>query len=561
MKRNYLLILLSLISLVAGAAKEPKWLKKVKQCQVTVIAYDQKGEMHQSQGIFVNEKGSVVTEYDALKGAEKITIVDANGKEHNVTSISGANSMYNLCKVNIDLDPKETITFVESDSIPAAEQDVVYILSGSQADKKSSSVQDTIVKVDKFKEKYNYYTLASVVNERLAYSPVFSAEGKLLGLVQMPMKDGKNSFVIDCRFGSDMRITSMDAGNADLKSIHIQKKLPDTAGEASAYIFLLGKRDTVQYLKHIDAFIEKFPGNTFGYIQKAEIEIAQRKYAEAKSTYEQGLAQDSIDKGSLHYSMAGNIYRLNLTPGYETFEDWNMEKALTEAEQAYALEPLPLYLQSQAGTLYALKRYEDAYNKYIEVSKTNLRSPEIFMYAAQCKQMLKAGPEEILSLQDSAINSFEKPYPQEAANYFLMRGNNKAQMEKYREAVADFNEYEKLMAFNVTANFYYEREQLEMKSRMFSAALNDIDRAIKLAPQEPVFWAESAAINYRVNQIDDAITSAQEAIKVDDKFGDAYRILGVCYKQKGNTAEAVKCLKKAVELGDTLAQGILDKMK
>ena len=117
------------------------------------------------------------------------------------------------------------------------------------------------------------------------------------------------------------------------------------------------------------------------------------------------------------------------------------------------------------------------------------------------------------------------------------------------------------MGGQLTSNFYYEREQMEIKCRMYPAALNDIERAIKISPNEPVLYAELAALNYRVNQPDDAIIAAQQAIKLDETFPDPYRIIGVCLNQQGKTAEAKKHLQKAVELGDTIAQGILDKIK
>ena len=116
------------------------------------------------------------------------------------------------------------------------------------------------------------------------------------------------------------------------------------------------------------------------------------------------------------------------------------------------------------------------------------------------------------------------------------------------------------MGGHVSATFYYEREQQEVKCRMYPAALNDIERAIRLLPNEPLFWAESAALNYRVGQTDEAIKAAQQAIKIDPQFPDPYRILGVCHADKGERDKARTYLQKAVELGDTMAQGVLDKL-
>ncbi len=57
MKRINIFLLFSLLScLFISAGKNPKWMKKVRQAQVSVIAYDDKDEMHESQGVFVDEK-------------------------------------------------------------------------------------------------------------------------------------------------------------------------------------------------------------------------------------------------------------------------------------------------------------------------------------------------------------------------------------------------------------------------------------------------------------------------------------------------------------------------
>ncbi|MBO4641903.1 MAG: tetratricopeptide repeat protein [Bacteroidaceae bacterium] len=560
-KKNLIFYFAIFTSLSINAGSNPKWMKKARQAQVSVITYDDKGDMHESQGVFVDDKGSVITEFDVMKGATKATIVDFAGKEHEVTSICGANSMYNMVKLQLQLEPKEKIVFLEQASTEAQENEIVYILPNVRADKSVPASMDTIKQNNKFKEQYNYYTLSHLANERQSYSPVLNEKGLLLGLVQQPATDGKNSFVIDSHFGSDMRITAIDAGNTDLKAININKDLPQKEEDASSFIFLTGTQDTAAYLGYVDKFIKQFPQSAQGYMMKAEMLVDKGDYETAEKTYNDALAQDSVKKDEIHFSWSKKIYNLNLTPSYQTYNDWNLEKALSEAESAYSVNPLPLYQNQQGSCLYALKRYGEAYEKYYAVTKTNLRSPELFIYAAQCKQMAQAPIEEVLALQDSAVNCFTKPYPQSAANILLIRGTTLGQAGKYREAVADYNEYEHLMGAQLTSNFYYEREQMEIKCRMYPAALNDIERAIRLSPNEPVLYAELAALNYRVNQIDDAIAAAQQAIRLDEKFPDAYRIIGVCLNQQGKTAEAKKHLQKAVELGDTIAQGILDKIK
>ena len=166
-----------------------------------------------------------------------------------------------------------------------------------------------------------------------------------------------------------------------------------------------------------------------------------------------------------------------------------------------------------------------------------------------------------ITLHDSALSRYPKPYPAEAAPILLMRGNNYAKAGKPRQAIADLIIYEGLYSGILTAEFYYQREQLAMQCRMYPTALNDIDKAIRLNPAEPVFRAELAAICYRLDMIDKAITAAQAAINLDNKFADAYRILGVCHDKNGNKQEARKNLQKAVDLGDTMSKELLKNIK
>lgn len=558
MKRILFFLFISLFLLPANAEK---WQKKAKQAQVSVISYDAENNMKESQGFFVDEKGSVLTDYDIMKGSVKAVIVTTKGTEYPVERILGGNSMYNVAKLGIQLGEKDKCAYLTPAASTPQAQETVFILPSAKADKSVPCTKDTIIQDNTFNEKYHYYTLSNLQNERLNSCPVLNEKGELIGMVQPTSSGGKNSYIIDALYGIEMKIGAKDAGNNDLKAIGIRKALPDTEEEATSFIYLMGSRDTAQFMSYVEEFISLYPKSTIGYTMKAETLIDNGKYDEAEAAYRQALSIPEVKADEIHFSWAKTLYNLNLKPGYTQHADWNMEKALSETDAAYAANPLPIYLSQQGSCLYAMKRYDEAYTKYMELAKTNLRTADVFLYAAQCKQMTKADINEILALQDSAVACFAKPYPPSAANCLLIRGTTRVQAQKYREAVADYNEYEHLVSGRVTPNFYYEREQIEMKCRMFPNALNDIERAVRMAPREPVFRAEEAAVNYRVGQVDEAITAAEAAIKLDEKFPDAYRILGVCYNSKGDKEKARMNLQKAVELGDTMAQGILDKMK
>ena len=58
---------------------------------------------------------------------------------------------------------------------------------------------------------------------------------------------------------------------------------------------------------------------------------------------------------------------------------------------------------------------------------------------------------------------------------------------------------------------------------------------------------------------DEAVAAARKAIALDDSFADAYRILGLSLRAKGDERAAVEAFDKAISLGDELAKTIKEK--
>lgn len=558
MTKKILFIILTLLP-VCLMAQNPKWYKKARKIQLSVITYDAQGNMRQGQGYFINEKGDAVMEYDILKGAEKAVAIDADGKEYTITYVLGASSLYNIAKVQTDC---EKVKMMPLAIQTAQKKETVYVMPICNKDSKALCHVDIVENIQEFGDNnYPYYTLKNCIDERFSGCPVFNENGELLGHIQLSA-NGKDqpAYVLGAHYQESFKMTALDLNNSDLKAIGITKALPEDEAQASSYLLLYNKQDKDAYRKIVNLYIQKFPASSMGYIQLAELQAFMKDYKAAEETYAQGLKMSTQQDDEIHHSFAKTLYQLNLQKD-SLAEGWTMERALQEAEAAYQANPLPLYTALEGMCLYSLKRYEDACQKFMEVTKTNMRSPEYFHYAAQCKSMTNAAPEEILALQDSCINCFTKPYPTEAINYLYPRAKTLASLKRYREAVTDMNECEHLLAGNVNANFYYEREQMEVQCRMYPAALTDIERAAKLAPDDPTMRAEEAALNYRVGNLDEAIAAASEAIKIDSTYPDAYRILGIALRDKGKMTEAKQALQKAIELGDTIAQGVLDKMK
>ncbi len=557
--RYFILSLITLLLPLTASAKNPKFFKKARAAQLTILAYDKAGNIQQGQGFFVNDANDVLVEYSLLKDAVKVKAVDANGMEYDLRRVKGASSLYNVARLSSAglKKPVNMPILTEALSIGS----VVYIMPLNTADKNAECITDVISKVDVFEDAHNYYTLTNSLDERLAGSPVYTEAGELIGSVQLSSdKEKQHGYILAATYANQMKITGVDANKYDIKSLPLPKALPEDETQATTFIYLSNKQDTIGYRANVEDFVEMFPESSTGYIQLAEMEASLGNYQAAEQVYAKGLEQCKSGVDEIHHSFAKLLYQSGMRnePLYET---WTLDKALQEANAAYEANPQALYTALQGMILYGQKNYAEAYDKFMAMGRTNMRSADYFLYAGQCKQMMKAPAEEILATQDSAIACFSKPYPVESARSFYLRSKTLTELGRLREAVTDLNEYEHLLAGKINDTFYYEREQLEVQCRMYQQALDDIDHAITLQPSEPLYYAEQAVVNYRVGQIDEALVAAQQAVKLDDTFADAYRILGVCLSDKGKKKEAREALQKAIDLGDELAVKVLEKMK
>ena len=548
-----LLATLMLASTLPLIAQAPKWQKKVRKAQITVQTFDQQGKLlHSTNGFFIDAQGNAVSDYSSFRGAASATVVDNNGRQYAVTRICGANSLYDVVRFKVDIKKNDFLTTASSN---AKSGDLAIVLP-SLNDKDAEPTQAIINDIQTFNEIYAYYTLPITLSEQSTSCPVMNEAGEVLGLWQMSATRGdEKSFAVSATYATSLSTNALSANNNDLREILIPKALPDDAAQASSFIYLLGTRDTSLYLSYVTDFIAKFPSETNGYTMKAEMLAGQGKYNDADAVWMEGLkAKAAADE--IHYSHARSIYAA--AQGNKSLpQGWTLDDAISEIAQAKEANPLPLYTAMEGHILYAQQKYADAAARFEQVCTTNLRSSEHFLYAAQCHQM-QNDTLGALAMQDSAVACYTKPYTADVAPALLMRASTLMSLQRYREAVADLIEYEYVVGSKLNSNFYYQRSQAAINCRMFQQALNDLEEAARLSPEEALFQAELAALHYRFGNHEEAEQAARKAIAIDKDFADAHRILSVCLKAQGKEVEARTELQQAAALGDEIARRMLE---
>lgn len=563
MKRKFFLTLSLCLLTQWGMAQAPKWVEKAKQAVFSIATYDQHDQLLKTgNGFFVSEDGIALSDYSLFKGAKRAVIINSKGEQMPVLHIMGADDMYDVVKFRVDIRKKvDALPLANTQPATGAE---VYLLPYS-TQKSRSCTTGHVKAVDKVEGNYAYYTLEMQLKDKMLSCPVTNAEGEVFGLAQKSSGQDTTTicYAVDTRYAMAQKISALSYNDMTLTDIGIKKALPDTEEQALVFLFMASTQlSPEKYAGVLDDFIAQYPNSADGYMRRATHRIAtsQDENAMAQTAADMDKALDvSAQKDNTRFDRAKLIYNYMLSNPQTPYSDWSMDKALEEIREAIRLNPLPVYTQLEGDILFAKQDYPAAWASYEKVNQSDLASPASFFSAAQTKEMMKAPTTEILALMDSCVSRCPQPYTEMAAPYLLARAQVLLTANQARKAMLDYDAYFNAVNGNVNAAFYYYREQAAVQARQYQRALDDLVKAIELAPQELLYRAELAVVNIRVGRSEEAIRVLQEALKIEPKYAEAYRLMGQAYLQLKKKDEACESFAKAKELGDPNVDDLIEK--
>lgn len=553
MKNIGLFITLIILCVCGNVKAQTSAVKNAAKSVFKLTTYNADGSvLATSNGVFVGNNGEAISNLKPFIGAAKATVTDTKGREMNVERIMGINDLYDVAKFMVN---------GKTTPLPMAQS---ASTSGSQAwlvgyAKKSPTITAATVKsVETFMDKYSYYIFSLTAPENTNACPFVNSEGQVIGIMQ-PSTTSSDIHATDAKFIVDLQTSGLSIEDETMKKIGIPIALPSDKDQALLTLMMAAQtNDSIKHAAIVSDFISQYPTSVDGYTAQAQIYVNANEFDKAAKEMETAIKKaDKEDEA--HYNYSKIIYEKEVYKSNIPYEPWSLDKAYDEINKAYAINPQPSYQHQQALIIYAKGDYQKAYDMFMNLTKTSIRNPELFYSASQCKQMLKAPAKEVIALLDSAINNTDTLRIREAAPYFLARAEAYMTTDSFRQAVFDYTRYEILVNGNVNSNFYYIREQAEVKAKLYQQALIDITNAIALNPKEPTYYAEKSSLELRVKMVDDAIKTASRCIELAPEYADGYLLLGLAQITKGNKTEGLANLEKAKQLGHIQAQEMIDK--
>lgn len=290
--------------------------------------------------------------------------------------------MYDVAKFQV-VAKKTTALSVASQA--ANNGSTVWLLPYS-VKKTPTCIQGSISKAETFGNNDTYYTLAMTQNEQQVGCPVMNDQGEVIGILQ-PSANQKSveGYAVSARFAASLHMNALSFNDPTLQNIKIAKALPDDLNEATLALYLTATTmETEAYAQLIDRYILKFPQSTDGYVYRARTKIAKNDLAGADEDFKLAIRMGT-NKDDAHYQYAQTMLRHLLYNNSQANDSWTLDAALKESEEAYTINPQPVYRQQQAQILYAQKKFDTAYNIYMELTKNDIMKAEAFMLLRNVK--------------------------------------------------------------------------------------------------------------------------------------------------------------------------------
>ena len=540
----------------------PAWVERAKRAVFTIEAYDSNGNVRQGNGFFIQGSGEAVSDYTLFNGAVKAVVTDADGRKLQVNNIIGADEIYDVIRFKVAV--PRSVSFLSVASVPPAKGAEVFLISAKEPAQKGG-----IEEITKIKDSYDYYKVNIPSTSMQISLPLLTSDGEVFALSQADASGRNKTYGVSVQYIQGLRFTSIDLLSKKYASIGIRSGWSDKLEEAQVSLILYAsQQDAPAYLETLNDFIETFPNVPDGYLSRASHYLRHRKTlasSQAEQTQILAKATDDLNRylkinpseDDGLYNHAKLIYEVLLDDNTLDSKDWNIRIASEKLQRAIAKNDIPVYRQLEGDIAFFQGDFEKAYESYMTVNQSPYSTSLSFFMASNALQRMEGGNMiEVIALMDRAVAK-SLAVPSEAAAYLQESIDLKMQFGMFDAAIIDYNRLYIALSGNVTDVFYYYREQAKFRAGDLDGAMNDIETAIALDPQNAVYYAEEASIYLRKQDPAKAIESVNKSLAIDPEFAASHRLLGVCLLRLEKKDEACRAFQKAKELGDPIVDRLI----
>ncbi len=552
MKTTLVILSLVLSFSVTELAAQDNVVRKTSKSVFTLTTYKADGSLlATTHGAYCGNAGEGISAYTPFVGASSAVVIDGAGNKYDVDAIIGANDMYDICRFR--LSGNKGIPLPTAKTTASGK-----VWTVGYSTKKAAINPITVKSAERFADKYDYYVFEEEVNDDNSGCPIVNDAGEIVGLVQKS-STSYNIHSTDANYYLELASSGLSLHDATLQRTHIRTALPTDHEQARLMLIMTSAEDdSMNVVKTTKEYIERYPAEVDGYSAMAKYEVSHMNFAKATALMETAIKK-SEKKDEAYQEYAGLVYNTVIYLPDSARQNWSLDLAEENISQAIAANNLPAYRHLLAQIKYAKQDYTAALAIFEELSRGDMASSEVFYEIAQCKSNLGASKNDILDCLDKAVEASPKPLTNISAPYILARGMALDDLGDTKRAMQDYNQYDTLMNFRASAEFYYTRYKCEMKRKQFLQAINDISHAAVLTPNEPTYLAELASSQLRVGKFEDAVKACDLCLRLTTEYADVYIVKGVALNYLGRKEESIEALQKAKALGDSRADAYMEK--
>lgn len=153
--------------------------------------------------------------------------------------------------------------------------------------------------------------------------------------------------------------------------------------------------------------------------------------------------------------------------------------------------------------------------------------------------------EETIKIMTGLITANTLPKEWAPFPYFY-RGQAERRMEKYNDAIADFEKATTMKADLAPA--WFETGMTYYAQKKYKPAIAAYDKAVKIDPNNAEYVYSRCVSKSWANDNAGARTDCQKATQLKPDYLDAWATLARAYEDLGQTAKAVETYKKVLEM-------------